>query len=465
MTRSYFIALNLPNTPNYSMKKYFQNILFVLLCLFLSVSGTAQVITTVAGDGGLGYSGDGGQATNAAIWVPYGVAVDGRGNIYFSDTYNNRIRMVSNTGYISTLGGNGTAGFTGNNGPAIFAEINSPGGLAADVAGNVYFSEAGTNCIRKISITGTISIFAGTGTAGFSGDGGPATAAELNNPVGMTIDAQNNIYIADEYNERVRLVDGHGIIRTIAGNGTEGFSGDGGQAIDCELDYPVAVAVDSNTNIYVVDYYNNRVRKIDTTGTISTIAGNGTTGYSGDGGPATSAALFEPMGVAIDRFGNVHIADMHNNCIRRVNTDGVITTYAGNNTPGFDGNNGPATAAQLYYPVALSMDRDGSLYIADYFNYRIRKVSIVSSAISNLFAPDINIYPNPSSGVFNVEIPGTGRAVVTITNTEGKAILTKVTDPSRGGVLPVDLRKFGAGMFFIVVTTDGYLYKGKIVSW
>ena len=121
MTRSYFIALNLPNTPNYSMKKYFQNILFVLLCLFLSVSGTAQVITTVAGDGGLGYSGDGGQATNAAIWVPYGVAVDGRGNIYFSDTYNNRIRMVSNTGYISTLGGNGTAGFTGNNGPAIFA--------------------------------------------------------------------------------------------------------------------------------------------------------------------------------------------------------------------------------------------------------------------------------------------------------------------------------------------------------
>ena len=219
------------------------------------------------------------------------------------------------------------------------------------------------------STTGIITTIAGNGIAGYSGDGGLATNAELNNPYGVAVDSNGNIYIADTNNNRIRKVNSTtGIITTIAGNGTAGYSGDGGLATNAELYYPYGVAVDSNGNIYIADTYNNRIRKVNsTTGIITTIAGNGTAGYSGDGGPATNAQLNYPYGVAVDSSGNIYIADTDNNRIRKVNsTTGIITTIAGNGNPGYSGDGGPATNAELYDPSGVAVDSNGNIYIADY---------------------------------------------------------------------------------------------------
>jgi len=277
---------------------------------------------------------------------------------------------------ISTIAGNGTQNYSGDGGAATAAELNFPTATAVDAGGNVYIADFDNNRIRAVNIfSGKISTFAGTGSSGFSGDGGPATSAELYLPIGVTVDSYGNLYIADFFNNRVRkVIRSTGKIITIAGNGTSGYSGDGGPATSAELNSPTGVTVDNLGNVYIADFYENRVRKVNAAGIISTFAGNGTAGFSGDGGPATSAELNSPSVVALDGSGNVYIADTHNNRIRIVNSAGTINTFAGNGTAGFSGDGGLATAAEMINPTGVAVDILGNVYIADLDNNRIREV-------------------------------------------------------------------------------------------
>jgi hypothetical protein len=338
-------------------------------------------ISTYAGNDTLGYSGDNTTATNTAIDNPSGIAVDLSGNLYVGDWNNYRLRKVNPVGQMTTIAGTGTLCYQFNNssaicgdgGPATSAPIGPPFGIITDANGNLYYSEDtyGCTCVRKIDSGGVIHTVAGGGTSGL-GDGGPATSASLTAPAGLVLDANGNLYIADYGSYRVRKVNTFGIITTIAGNGTAGFSGDGGPATSAELSLPSALAFDSGGNLYIGD--DTRVRKVAANGTISTIAGNGVAGFSGDGGLATSAELALVDGVAVDKAGNVYITD-GNNRVRKVNTQGVIATIAGQGTIGFSGDGGPPGSAEFSHPGALAIDGNGNLFIGDVFNYRVREIA------------------------------------------------------------------------------------------
>jgi len=339
---------------------------------------TGGTITTVVGTGGAGFSGDGGPASSARLKGPVRVAVDATGNLFIADTGNNRIRMVNAAGTITTAAGTGLPTVGGDGGPATRAELNYPSGLAMDSAGNLIIGDAFNQRIRKVDAAGTITTVAGTGTAGFSGDGGPATSAELFNgfvqPSGVAADMGGNLSIADVGNQRIRKVDLAGTIRSIAGTGTPGFSGDGGQATTAQLFYPAGVALDPSGNLFIADTNNCSIRMIDPAGVITTVAGNGTVGSSGDGGPATGAQLGYPSGVALDASGNLFIADAGNNRIRKVDSGGTITTVVGTGSAGFSGDGGPGVSAQLNSPSGMAVDTRGNLFLADAGNNRIRKV-------------------------------------------------------------------------------------------
>ena len=330
-------------------------------------------ITTVAGARG-GFGGDGGPAVQAQLTRPTGVAVDGAGNLYITDTWNNRIRKVDSTGTITTVAGTGPRGFGGDGGLAVQAQLDRPTGVAVDSSGNLYVADSGNYRIRKIDSTGMITTVAGTGEYGFGGDGGPAVQAQFARPAGVTVDSSGNLYIADRNNHRIRKVDSTGMITTVAGTGQSGFGGDGGPAVQAQFARPTGVAVDSSGNLYIADRNNHRIRKVDSTGMITTVAGTGQSGFSGDGGPAVQAQLRFPAGVEVDSSGNLYIADRNNHRIRKVDSAGMITTVAGTGEYGFGGDGGPAIQAQLRVPAGVAVDSAGNLYIADSSNYRIRKV-------------------------------------------------------------------------------------------
>ncbi len=339
-----------------------------------------SVVRKVASDGGIttvagsNYSGDAGPATDAALYSPSGVTVDGIGNTYIADTSNNRIRKLAPNGTITTIAGNGAHGYAGDGGPATSAALSYPESVAIDQAGNLYIA-AGSS-VRKVAPDGSISTFAGSGSEkGYSGDGGPATSAKLASPGGVSVDMAGHIYIADTVNNRIRMVDASGTITTVAGNGTAGYSGDDGAATSAQLNYPRDVSVDITGSIYIADTLNNRVRKLDSSGTITTVAGNGSYGSSGDGDPATNAELARPRGVAVDTLGKLYIADAENQRIRLVGLDGIIMTVAGNGKAGYAGDGSLATDAQLNSPHQVAVDTAGDIYIADRNNNRIRKVS------------------------------------------------------------------------------------------
>ena len=331
-------------------------------------------ITTVAGGGGLGSGGDGGPATQAQLTAPEAVAVDGAGHLYIADRSSNRVRKVDSTGTITTVAGTGEFGFSGDDSPATQAEINSPYGVAADGAGNLYIADSGNDRIRKVDSTGTITTVAGTGEFGFSGDGGPATQAWVNSPDSVVVDGAGSLYISHRNNNRVRKVDSTGTITTIAGTGERGFGGDGGPASQAQISSPTGVAVDGAGNLYIADSGNQRIRKVDSTGTITTVAGTGEHGFGGDGGPASQAQISSPTGVAVDGAGNLYIADAGNHRVRRVDSTGTITTVAGTGEHGFGGDGGPASQAQISSPTGVAVDGAGNLYIADAGNHRVRRV-------------------------------------------------------------------------------------------
>ena len=491
------------------------------------VAAGTGTISTVAGNGTSGFSGDGSAATSAQLAHPFGIAVDSMGNLYIGDTDNQRIRMVAaGTGTITTVAGNGGVGYSGDGGAATSAQLYSPYGVAVDSAGDVYIADVLNSAIRKVAAgTGTISTVAGTGTLGYSGDGGTATSAELHYPDGVAVDSAGNLYIADSYNQRIRKVAaGTGTISTVAGNGTPGYSGDGGAATSAELSDPFGAAADNAGNLYIADALNNRIREVTaatgstqfpttavgstspqqslllqlgaaqtitsitaiksqggqqeyatgaitgctvdgtttnasgticavpitfqpayagergvslqvvastgtfsfglngvgtgpqvafTPGTMTTVAGNGTQGFSGDGGAATSAELYGPGVVAVDSAGNLYIAELYNNRIRKVAADtDTISTVAGNGTPGFSGDGGAATSAELNLAAGVAVDGAGNLYIADFNNNRIRKVAANTGTISTVAGNGTPGYSGDGDAATSAELNGPGGVTV-----------------------------------------------------
>ena len=336
-------------------------------------AGAAQefTIATFAGTGTAGFAGDSGTAIQARLANPTGVAVDGAGNLYIADSHNYRIRRVDPSGTIVTFAGGGNA--LGDGGPALEAQLDFPADLAVDGAGNVYIADALNRRIRRVDPSGTIVTFAGGGNA--FGDGGPALEARLEYPAGVAVDGAGNVYIADLGSNRIRRVDPSGTIATVAGTGERGFAGDGGAAVEALLANPTDVAVDEAGNIYIADAYNGRIRRVDISGTIATIAGTGERGFAGDGGPAVDAQLADPLGVAVDRAGNLYIADAYNYRIRRVDPSGTIATIAGTGERGFAGDGGAAVTARLDLPTGVDVDGAGNLYIADAYGNRILKLT------------------------------------------------------------------------------------------
>jgi len=355
------------------MRSSFSSVVWVLLLSAAPVCGQG-IITTVAGNGQMGFSGDGGPATAASLIYPTGVALDAAGNLYIADYGDSRIRKVSAGGIITTVAGGGTS-FPGDGGPATAAALFYPTGVALDAAGNLYIADYGDSRIRKVSPSGIITTVAGNGTSAFSGDGGPATSASLNSPVAVAVDAAGNLYIPDYENSRVRKVNPSGTISTVAGNGVKAFGGDGGPASAASLVWPFGVAVDAAGSLYIADNGASVIRKVSPSGIITTVAGNGTSAFSGDGGPASAASLVRPCGVAVDAAGSLYIADCGPSVIRKVNPSGTISTVAGNGTAAFSGDGGAATAASLSNPTGVAADAAGDLYIADEYNNRVRKVA------------------------------------------------------------------------------------------
>jgi sugar lactone lactonase YvrE len=354
--------------------------MLVALALFATGSaGTSDEptfrISTVAGSGERGFSGDGGPAIAAKLNRPCAVDVDEQGNLFIADYDNSRIRKVSADGTISTLAGTGERGDGGDGGPAGKAKLFGPYGVRADRNGNVYIADQRNNRIRKVAAGGTIITVAGNGRRSGQGDGGPAIEAGLAGPNDMVVDDADNLLIADAGNNRIRRVRRDGSITTIAGTGDAGYDGDGGPAVNARLNHPSALALDGAGNLYVGDFRNQVVRRIARDGIISTVAGTGTRGFNGDHLPATRAQLNEPGGVAIEPGGRLLIADGVNFRVRRVNRDGLIETVAGTGRRGHSGDGGPASAADLSVIDILAVDRHGNVYIADHTNCRIRKLT------------------------------------------------------------------------------------------
>ena len=378
------------------MKNTFFSILFTGGVLLAGPALYAQVgnITSIAGNGSMSYSGDGGPATAAAIRGPQAMTIASNGNMYIADWGNNRIRAINTLGVISTIAGTGTSGYSGDSGAATAAMIFEPSAVITTHTGEIVFSDNINNRIRKINSAGIISTIAGTGTAGYSGDGGPATAAKIYSPIGLAEDNWGNIYFADNVNNKIRKIDTTGIITTFAGSSTyPGYSGDGGPASAARFSAPGDIIRDNNGNFYIADLINFAVRKITPAGIISTIAGNGSSGFSGDGGPATAAKLVGPSRVAIDRFGYLYIDDGSASTsfrIRRISPDGVINTIAGNDSVGFSGDGGPAALAVFNRPVGLTTDPHNNVYIADSYNGRIRKIGPAAVAASDSLTVFVN---------------------------------------------------------------------------
>ncbi len=376
---------------------------------WLSPAARAQTYTiaTVAGDGIQGFSGDNGSALKAELWAFSGLTVDAAGNILIADTGNCRIRKVS-AGIITTIAGSGLCGLDGDGGPATSAQLNYPRAVAVDAAGSIYIADTGNNVIRKVTPAGIITTIAGDGNQGFSGDGGPALKAEMFSPWSLAFDSHSQLYFVDRSNQRVRKVAADGTISTVAGTGLNQYLGDGGPAAAASLYVPDSVAFDGADNMYIVEAISCVVRKVDAKGIIHTLAGAGTFGFGGDGGPATSALMNDPQSVAADAAGNVYIADEDNHRIRLVTPDGKITTITGTGTPGFSGDGGTSIGAAVNLPEGVAIGPGGVVYFVDSGNRRIRTLTPPPSIRTGgvVSASDFGGFPTIAPGSW-IEIYGT----------------------------------------------------------
>ena len=333
-------------------------------------------MTTYVGTGSSGFSGDGGKATEARLNVPAGLAFDKSGNLYIADRNNNRIRKVDARGIITTIAGTGTAGFSGDGGPATQAQLHLPSGVALDGKGNIFLSDRSNNRIRVIDSSGKIRTYAGSGKDGFRGDNGPALKASIDSPFGIALDRKGNLYIADRRNNRVRKVNVQGIITTVAGDGGYFMMGDNGPAYRASIAGPTGVVVDDQGTLYIADRENNRIRAVDSQGMISTVVGTGQQDYNGDSEVARDTNLHLPFGVALNPDGKLLVIDRSNYRIRSIDLKrGTVKTIAGNGNKMFAGDGGPATGATLSFPHGIAVDKNDNVLISDKGNYRIRKIS------------------------------------------------------------------------------------------
>ena len=373
---------------------WFGSLIVGSLFVFIFLQYLQNIITTFAGTGTDGVSGDGGPATSAQLGNPSGIATDISGNLYIADNTYYSIRKVNKAGIITTFAGRGSV--WGDGVQATSALLSYPMAVTSDISGNVYICDQLDAVIRMVASTGIITTIAGSGTMGTSGDGGPATSADLYFPQGVAVDTSGNVYICDFYNSKTRLVTSSGIIANFAGGGS--VLGDGGPATSASLSSPWGIAVDIfSNNVYICDSGNNRIRMVNSTGIITTIAGVGTSGGSGDGGAATAAQLNSPRGVAIDIHGNVYIADSGNQKIRFVSSTGIITTIAGTGVPGSSGDGGPASSAKLYQPQGVALDAHGHLYITESVDRKVRSVLLSASPTVSPTQPPTGPTSQPSA--------------------------------------------------------------------
>ena len=469
------LAGHRPNVHRASRRKDWQHAtrtgVWALALWLLTTPAAAQepgTIITVAGTGEAGFSGDGAAATEGQLHDPESVAVDAVGNLFIADVGNRRVRKVDAiTGIITTIAGTGQQGSSGDGGPATEAQLSIPRGVAVDLAGNLYIADPGNITVRKVDSDGIIT-----------------TVASGARPIGVLVDAVGNLFIAG--GAIVRMMDTQGIISTVAGTERKtGFRGDGGPASDAQLDLPHQVSVDGSGILFIADSANHRLRKVDPQGIITTIAGSGPTGlgggsFSGDGGPATEAQLSFAKGVVVDAAGNLFIGDTFNHRVRKVDTEGIITTVAGSRPTGsifaggFSGDGGPATEAQLNTPAGVALDAAGNLFIADHGNNRVRKVFGVAapSPVSTLVTLEttaevpqafaLEAYPNPFNGSTTIrfDLPESGEVELAVYNLTGQKVVTLADGPREPGTYT--LRWDGRGDGGRELASGVYLYRLQV---
>jgi len=353
----------------------------VLFSLFLS-------LITVPVDAKTGS----GKATETEISLVDGITLDKKGNIYIAMREHNIISRIDTKGMMSRYVGSGESGFSGDGGPAIKASLRIPAGLAFDLEGNLYIADRENHRVRKVDTSGNISTFAGTGKAGFSGDGGPAAKASLNLPSGVVADKKGNLFISDRSNDRIRVVDKKGVIRTYAGSGVAGFQGDAGPALKAQLDKPFGITLDKSGNLYIADRNNNRVRKVSSEGIITTVAGDGGFFFMGDNGPAYRASVAAPTGVSVDSKGNLYIADRNNNRIRVVDKLGMIRTVVGTGQQDYNGDSEAARETNLYLPFTLTVDSNDKLLVVDRSHYRIRRIDPKNGQVETVAGNGLKLF-------------------------------------------------------------------------
>ena len=356
--------------------------------LTINLTVIATPIVTVSTLAGSTYGYTDGTGTSAKFDSPSGVAVDGAGNVYVADQANHRIRKITTSGVVSTLAGSGTPGYTDGTGTS--AKFSSPTGVAVDGAGNVYVADLSNHRIRKITALGVVSTLAGSGASGYTD--GTGTSAKFSYPNGVAVDGAGNVYVADYFNHRIRKITTSGVVSTLAGSASGYADGTGTSA---QFSYPTGVAVDGAGNVYVADYNNHRIRKITTSGVVSTLAGSGTPGYTD--GTGTSAKFSSPTGVAVDGAGNVYVADYNNHRIRKITASGVVSTLAGGGKAGYT--DGTGTSAKFYYPIGVAVDGAGNVYVGDQYNHRIRKITLSAGSAETTETITANVcdsYTSPS---------------------------------------------------------------------
>jgi len=428
-----------------------KKLLLVLLLLPVFVKG--QIITTFACNGGAGNSGDGGLAILASIDNPCSIALDHLGNFYIATGSGRTVRKINTSGIISTVAGvSDSSGYSGDGGPATAAKMTYPGGVAVDSIGNLYILDLQVHVVRKVSVaTGIITTVAGNGTQGYSGDSGPASAAMLNAPQGICLDRKGNIYIADGLNNRVRKVNVSGVISTFAGDSTAGYNGDGGRADTSELAFPTGVFSDNLGNIFISDNANYRIRKVDTNNIITTIAGNGACcAFSDTSVMATSTSLRSDF-ITVDAHGNLYTAASEfDPRVMIIDNAGLITNFAGfaRAGNGYSGDGGPATSAKLHGPAGLVTDSCGNLYICDNFNHRIRKVTLPSCGLEVPITAKPNfiaLYPSPASQCLTIT-SAANIIMLSITNLAGQTVYSHEYNTPQ---VQVDVADLPAGLYFV----------------
>lgn len=401
-----------------------KNVLWIILLLFCTSVGRAQIIVPIAGSGGT-VDADG-PATAVALDNPMNIAFDDTGSLYICDWYHHKLRKVkpSYQGYMTTIAGNGVSGDWGDGGPASAAGLGAILDVAIDKRGNIYLADAFYHKVRKIDVYGNIATFAGTGIAGYNGDGIAAIGAKLNSPYAVKVDDTGNVYIGDRRNFRLRKVDTFGIITTIAGTGVAGFSGDGGAATAAKTNGLISISLDTSGNIFFSD--STRVRKITADGTVITVAGNGVLAFFGDGGVATAASI-RPASIFVDKTGVLYIADGTNHRIRKVGVDGVINTIAGTGMAGGGGDWGPALMAKLCTPSGIAVNVDGDIYFSNECGASVKMITnkdLASIGLEPTELPTMVVAPNPGHGKIRVSLTGQWHGIVkvTATNDVGKVI-------------------------------------------